>query len=55
LPPIWRADRAFSETMFLAHRTIGITIALLVLIHIAAALYHHFVRRDDILVRVLRG
>ena len=55
LPPIWRADRAFSETMFFVHRTIGITIAFLVLIHIAAALYHHFVRRDDILVHMIRG
>jgi cytochrome b561 len=55
LPPIWRPDRPFSESMFFVHRMIGLTIAFLVVIHIAAALYHHFVRRDDILLRMIRG
>jgi cytochrome b561 len=55
LPPIWRADRPFSESMFFVHRMIGLTIAFLVAAHIAAALYHHFVRRDGILLRMVRG
>jgi cytochrome b561 len=55
LPPIWQADRAFSDRMFSVHRWIGVTIALLAAMHIAAALYHHFVRRDLILLRMLRG
>jgi cytochrome b561 len=55
LPPIWHADRAFSDRMFSVHRWIGMTIALLAAMHIAAALYHHFVRRDLILIRMLRG
>ena len=55
LPPIWRADRPFSDTMFMVHRWIGMIIALLAVMHIAAALYHHFVRRDDILLRMVRG
>ena len=55
LPPIWPVDRAFSERMFLVHRVLGITIAILALAHIAAALYHHFVRRDAVLMRMLRG
>jgi cytochrome b561 len=41
--------------MFLVHRVLGITIAILALAHIAAALYHHFVRRDAVLMRMLRG
>ena len=55
LPPIWRADRPFSDSMFFLHRSIGLIIALLVAMHIAAALYHHFIRRDDVLLRMIRG
>lgn len=55
LPPIWPQDRAFSEALFGLHRTFGILIALLATAHILAALYHHFIRRDDVLVRMLRG
>jgi len=55
LPPIWPQDRAFSEALFGLHRSFGWMIAALVLVHVAAALYHHLVRRDDVLVRMLRG
>jgi cytochrome b561 len=55
LPPIWPEDRAFSEQMFAVHRMMGITIALLVVMHIGAALYHRFVRRDRVLMRMLGG
>jgi len=55
LPPIWPEDRAFSERLFIVHWLIGITLALLVIAHIGAALFHHFVRRDDILLRMLYG
>jgi cytochrome b561 len=52
LPPIWPADRAFSDQVFVVHRAIGYLIALLVCAHVAAALFHHFVRRDDVLLRM---
>lgn len=55
LPPIWPENRAFSEQVFAVHRVIGILIAVLACMHIGAALFHHFVRRDDILLRMLRG
>jgi cytochrome b561 len=55
LPPIWPVDRAFSERMFLVHRVFGFVIAILALMHIAAALYHHFVRKDALLMRMVRG
>jgi cytochrome b561 len=55
LPPIWREDRAFSELMFAVHRFVGFAIALLVCAHIAAALYHHFIRRDGVLMRMVSG
>ena len=55
LPPIWREDKAFSEMMFTVHRTIGIAIALLLCAHIGAALYHHFIRKDSVLMRMVSG
>jgi len=55
LPPIWREDRPFSEAMFVVHRSLGILIAVLICVHIAAALYHHFVLKDGVLKRMVSG
>jgi cytochrome b561 len=55
LPPIWREDRPFSEAMFVVHRSMGIFIATLICVHIAAALYHHFILRDGVLKRMVSG
>jgi cytochrome b561 len=55
LPPIWPENRAFSGQLFSVHRLIGIAIAGLVAAHIGAALYHHFVRKDRILMRIVTG
>ncbi len=55
LPPIWKEDRAFSEAMFRVHMSLGIVIATLIGIHIAAALYHHFVVRDRVLAGMVTG
>ena len=55
LPPIWREDRPFSEAMFTVHRSIGIVIAALICVHIAAALYHHFILKDQVLKRMVSG
>jgi len=53
LPPIWPVDQPYSEKMFGVHRLIGIVLALLICMHIGAALYHHFVRKDDVLMRMV--
>ena len=55
MPPIWREDRAFSDMMFTVHKVIGIAIALLLCAHIGAALYHHFIRKDGVLMRMVSG
>jgi cytochrome b561 len=55
LPPIWQEDRPFSEAMFVVHRSLGVFIAALICVHIAAALYHHFILRDRVLNRMLSG
>ena len=55
LPPIWPEDRAFSERAFVLHRFLGIAIVFVASGHIAAALYHHFVRKDRVLLRMTTG
>jgi cytochrome b561 len=55
LPPIWPVNRAFSEQLFFIHALLGIAIACLVAAHIGAALHHHFVRRDRVLLRMITG
>ena len=53
LPPIWPVDRAMSEWLFGLHRLLGIAMAALVFAHAGAALSHHFIRRDRVLLRML--
>lgn len=53
LPPIWPVDQPFSERMFAVHRLFGIAMAGLICAHIGAALFHHLVRKDDVLMRMV--
>ena len=53
LPPIWFADRALSDQLFSVHRLMGMAITCLVAAHVAGALYHHFVRKDRVLLRMI--
>jgi cytochrome b561 len=55
LPPIWPEDRAFSDQVLFLHSLIGLAIASVLAAHIGAALHHHFVRRDGILMRMITG
>ncbi|MCC6891131.1 MAG: cytochrome b [Hyphomicrobiales bacterium] len=55
LPAIWPADRAFSERLSVVHLYLGIAIAAVAAMHISAALYHHFVRKDRVLMRMITG
>ncbi len=54
LPPIWPENRGQSDQLFFVHRNIGIIMAALILAHIAGALFHQFVRRDNLLARMWR-
>jgi cytochrome b561 len=49
-PPIRPENRPFSEQMSSIHGLIGTAIAGLVAIHIGGALFHHFVRKDRVLI-----
>ena len=55
LPPIWPQDRPLSGLLFVVHALIGAAIAGLAAVHIGAALYHHFVRKDRVLLRMITG
>jgi cytochrome b561 len=55
LPRIWPEDRAVSERLFAVHRWLGLAIAAVAVLHISAALHHHFVRKDRVLMRMVSG
>jgi cytochrome b561 len=55
LPPIWWEDRAFSDLVLTVHAFVALAIACLVVLHIGAALYHHYIRKDAVLARMLTG
>jgi cytochrome b561 len=55
MPRIWPEDRAFSERMFTVHAIVATLLVIVAAIHIGAALYHHFVRKDEVLMRIVRG
>lgn len=55
LPSIWSEDRALSDRLFAWHRYIGIALAVLMAGHIGAALQHHFLRKDRVLMRMISG
>jgi len=53
LPPLVPPSEDLSKALFAVHRWIGIAIALLVLLHIGAALQHYFLEKDGVLQRML--
>jgi cytochrome b561 len=53
LPMIVGKNDGLATQLFTLHRWVGWLVILLVLTHVSAALYHHFVRRDAVLKRML--
>lgn len=53
LPDLLEKDKALAGQLKLVHVTLNYTMLTLVVIHIAAALKHHFVDRDGVLRRML--
>jgi cytochrome b561 len=53
LPPIVGKNEALATQLFTIHRWVGWLLIALVLMHVGAALYHHFIRRDSVLKRML--
>ena len=46
-------NKALGDTAFYLHDKLAIAIIVLVSIHILAALYHHFIKRDNVLRRMM--
>jgi cytochrome b561 len=42
-----------ADVLRFCHRWINYTMAAVIVVHAAAALKHHFIDRDDVLVRML--
>jgi len=53
LPPLVSKDEPAAKQILGWHDIIGITLSVTIAIHISAALFHHFVRRDQVLRRML--
>ena len=55
LPDFVSPDKALAELMKERHAVLAWTLAVLVLLHIAAALKHHFIDKDGLLERMRPG
>jgi cytochrome b561 len=53
VPPIVDKNESLATPLFAIHRAVGWLLIILVLTHVSAALYHHFVRGDHVLQRML--
>jgi cytochrome b561 len=53
LPGIVEKNEALATQLFTLHKWVGWFVIFLVLMHISAALYHHFIRHDAVLKRML--
>ncbi|MFO1415206.1 MAG: cytochrome b [Burkholderiales bacterium] len=53
LPNLVAKDKALADTLLVVHQSLNATLALLVVLHVAAALRHQWVDRDGLLFRML--
>jgi cytochrome b561 len=53
IPDLLSKDKGLADALKLTHRSINYTMAGVIVLHVAAALKHHFVDRDDVLRRML--
>lgn len=55
MPDFIATDRALQEAAAEVHEALTMTLLVVVLVHIAAALRHHFLLHDEVLSRMLTG
>lgn len=53
LPGIVAPDRAAASAAFAVHMALAIALVVLIALHVAAALFHYFVRKDNVLGRMI--
>lgn len=55
LPPLVAPDKELGSQLAFLHYAGGILLITLILAHVSAAIYHHFIRKDHVLKRMLIG
>jgi cytochrome b561 len=55
LPPVVGPDKVLARQAMAAHEPVPYLLLTLIALHAAAALFHHFVRRDNVLNGMLPG
>lgn len=55
LPALVAPDKALADAVSRVHLGLSVILVGLLLIHVGAALRHHYVARDDVLLRMLTG
>jgi len=53
LPAITEPDKVLEAAMKSVHNGLAIGLVVMLVVHVGAACYHHFVRRDNVLTRML--
>jgi cytochrome b561 len=53
LPALIGTNEALGETLVEVHELVARALLVLILLHVAAALRHHFILKDDVLRRML--
>jgi cytochrome b561 len=53
LPALIEKNPPLAQQLLIAHKAVGFGLLGLIALHVLAALFHHFVRRDDILTAML--
>jgi len=53
LPGVVTPDKEAAKTAFTVHKILVLLLVLMIAVHIAAALFHYFVRRDNVLGRMI--
>jgi cytochrome b561 len=54
-PTIVEPDKAMADTAAHVHFVLFVVLSMLLLVHVGAALRHHFIKRNDVLLRMLPG
>ena len=55
LPGVVPPDKEAAKTVFFVHGLLVRLLVLLILVHVCAALFHYFIRKDNVLGRMIPG
>ncbi len=53
LPALIGKNRLLAQQLLIVHKSVGFALLGLIVVHVSAALFHHFSRRDDTLTAML--